>query len=682
VALAVLVTLVVWQASFSFGALAPGNTAQTFVYWVVSTLVFLLTLTIGFMLTRTAVKLYIERRSNREGSRLRSKMLLGALALSFLPVSFLVAWSYALLNRNLDKWFSRPTMGVVQELTHARDALSREVKQKAQLQANYLAALPETQEYLNTGARPANFLARFCADSSIAEANLELPDGTSLEICPQTAGTGDLLDARATVAGSGRRTATLALKARVPIDLARSQRMVSEYLSEYDNLALNRKSARRIYLMLLGLLTLFTLFVATWITLMLARQISVPIAALLEAAGQVRRGNLGHRVIVSAMDELASLVRSFNEMTESLEANRLELENRRRFTEAILESIPTGVISLSSESRIVRINAALTNILPREAVLRAERLEDLFAREELAAIRHLMKRARRARLASTQMELKTEDKTLQLSITVAALEARATSGFVIVLEDTSELLRAQKAAAWQEVARRVAHEIKNPLTPIALSAERILRQLDRASSLAEASPVMRECANTIVQEVESLKALVNTFSQFARFPAAHPAPCDLNEVVEYGLAVFAGSLEGIELTKHLAPNLPPVSLDREQFKRVIVNLVDNAAEAMQDSLVRRLFISTAAASTETVELVIADTGRGISIDEKETLFLPYFSTKGRGTGLGLAIVSHIIAEHGAQIRAEDNVPVGARFTVEIPALVAAEPQQKATEVQA
>ena len=378
---------------------------------------------------------------------------------------------------------------------------------------------------------------------------------------------------------------------------------------------------------------------------------------------------------VRAVDELASLVRSFNAMTEALETNRLELESRRRFTETILESIPTGVISLAPDGRILKVNAALSNILRRETLAHAEKLEDLFTREDTAEIKHLMKRARRTGLASTQLEVRTERRRLQLAVTVSALETTLTSGFVIVIEDTSELLRAQKAAAWHEVARRIAHEIKNPLTPIALSAERILRQLDRAATLPEASPIFRECANTIVREVESLKTLVDEFAQFARFPAAQPVPADLNEVVESGLAVFSGRLDGIQVTKELAPDLPAVGLDREQFKRVVVNLVDNAAEAMQDSLVKRLFVSTSATAAETVELVVADTGCGISAEEKEKLFLPYFSTKGRGTGLGLAIVSHIVAEHGAHIRAEDNFPAGARFVVEIPALVPAEPAE-------
>jgi nitrogen fixation/metabolism regulation signal transduction histidine kinase len=215
----------------------------------------------------------------------------------------------------------------------------------------------------------------------------------------------------------------------------------------------------------------------------------------------------------------------------------------------------------------------------------------------------------------------------------------------------------------------VAHEIKNPLTPIALSAERISRQIARERVSPEMESIIRECTEMIAAEVQSVKTLVDEFSQVSRFPAAQPTRCELNEVVEAAIAVFAGRLEGIEIQTEFAPALPPICVDREQFKRVIVNLVDNAAEAMQDSLVKKLYIATHLGVADTVELVVADTGCGVTAEEKEKLFLPYFSTKGRGTGLGLAIVNHILADHDAQIRVEDNAPMGARFTIEIPAMV-------------
>ena len=469
-----------------------------------------------------------------------------------------------------------------------------------------------------------------------------------------------------------RRLGFVTVTAEVPGDVAEKKAIIGTWARQSRENHDNARSVRRVSVMLMTLITLFVLFVATWIALFLSKQISIPITALAEAASQVRAGNLSHRVNVRAADELGSLVRGFNQMTQELEANSRELDRRRRFIEAILESIPTGVISINADGVIRLVNRALHQIFPGTQVEQAVRLEDLFSREDTAEIKYLMKRARRTGLASRQLEMRNERQTLHLAVTVSALEEKLTSGFVIVLEDTSELLRAQKAAAWHEVARRVAHEIKNPLTPMALSAERLSRQLERLQIPPENSRILNECASTISRSVESVKTLVDEFSQFARFPAAQPVRSDLNEVVEAALAVFHGRLDGIDMRVQLAGDLPPVNIDRDQFQRVVVNLVDNAAEAMQDALVKRLLITTQAGAAETVELLIADTGCGISADEKEKLFLPYFSTKGRGTGLGLAIVNHILSDHGAQIRVEDNQPTGARFTIEIPALLDAD----------
>jgi PAS domain S-box-containing protein len=352
-------------------------------------------------------------------------------------------------------------------------------------------------------------------------------------------------------------------------------------------------------------------------------------------------------------------------MTQDLESNGRELERRRRFTEAILENIPTGVISLASDGRILRTNRAVRAIFPRRAEDPAATLEHFFSREDAAEVRYLMKRARRTGLASRQFEITRENQTVPLSVLVSALEESRSSGFVMVIEDTSDLLRAQRAAAWGEVARRIAHEIKNPLTPISLCADRLARQLDRVSAPEEVKRILRDCAATISQEVESVRTLVDEFSQYSRFPVANPVLADLNDVVRNALAVFEGRLDGIEVYQGLAA-LPPVHLDPEHFKRVIVNLVDNAAEAMQDSALKRLYVSTQTAG-DSVELVVSDTGCGVSKDDREKLFLPYFSTKGRGTGLGLAIVAQIVADHKASIRVEDNVPAGARFVIEIPA---------------
>jgi PAS domain S-box-containing protein len=463
----------------------------------------------------------------------------------------------------------------------------------------------------------------------------------------------------------------LELSVEPQVDLIAKQLLIDQFMRDYSRVSAGKREIRNFYLLFILLIALFILYVATWMALLLSRQISGPILALLEGASQVRKGNLAHRVTTLAADEMASLVRAFNDMTQGLEENGRELESRRQFTEAILESIPTGVISLASDGKIQRVNRAMRVLFSEEEMERATSVSDLLTADHTAEVRYLMKRARRMGVASSQIDVDRQGHVLHLAVTVSALPGLEVSapGYVVVVEDTSELLRAQKAAAWHEVARRIAHELKNPLTPIALSAERIARQLDRGPVTPEAERVLRQCSAIIAREVESVKALADEFSQFSRFPTAQPVTIGLNGIVRNALDVFAGRLEGISLSVDLAQELPLVHVDPEQLKRVVVNLVDNAAEAMRDSMVKRLLVvtrATPADSPDTVELLVADTGRGVSAEDKEKLFLPYFSTKERGTGLGLAIVSHIVSEHGGRIRVEDNRPTGARFYVEIP----------------
>ena len=680
VLLAICVVVVAWEGSFRSRFIGPTNPGQTFIFWAISILTFVLMLTLGWILFRTLVKLYMERQSNREGSRIRTKLVLGALTLTSMPVFCLVLWSYWVLSYNMRAWFTAPAKNQVDTFGQMAEMFQKEVRDETNAQAALLAAQPETIRLLRDGVTTPAFLQKFCAQWELKSAAIYgLNGGAPLDFW------GDAkldpkqdVKAEFNVLHENQATGSVLLTSSIPPRVRVKQKDIEEQVDYWRKLESRSKDVKFSYIMMEALITLFVLYVATWIALFLAKQISVPITAILEGATQVRQGNLKHRVKVRAVDELGLLVRGFNQMTEELESSAAELDRGRRFTEAILQSIPTGVLSIGADGSIQLVNQALLKIFPPGQVAKATRLEDLFSRDDTAEVKYLMKRARRTGIAARQMDLSIEHRTLNLSVTVAALEEKLTSGFVIVLEDTSELLRAQKAAAWHEVARRVAHEIKNPLTPIALSAERIDRLMDRLETdrpetdrlelPQPAARIIRECADTISKSVDSVKTLVDEFSQFARFPAAQPVRSDLNEVVRDALAVFKDRLDGIAIQTSFAPGLPAVNLDREQFQRVVVNLVDNAAEAMQESLVKTLYVATQPGAAESVELVVADSGAGVSREDKEKLFLPYFSTKNRGTGLGLAIVSHIVAEHGGHIRVEDNKPTGARFTVEIPVL--------------
>lgn len=684
-ALSILIYLVVLQGSFTVGDYGPSTPEQTYVFWGLSTLTFLLTVLLGFMLFRDAVKLYFARRAGVEGSRIRTKMLVGALSLTFLPMIFLVLWSVSVLNRNLDKWFSRPAETMKMNIQQVSAVLDREAQARLDATARWVADSKELRTFLDDGHVPSEFFASVCEKSDVDRVFVHRTDGGQISVCQAPP---DAKDGAPEHGHAIRSTVPidevgeLVVEARLPADLTQRKKEMDQQVSDYDRLASGRKETRRFYLQLLVLITVFITFIAVWVALFLARQISSPVTALLEAAHAVRGGNLSHRVKVEATDELASLVRAFNEMTEDLQANQEELERRRRFIEAVLQSIPTGVFSITHDGTVQLVNGALQRIFPEGQIQPGRKLTEVMPIDRQVELTRLLKRARRTGTADRQVEIRTEEGTRHLSVTAAALEATVTSGFVLVVEDTTELMRAQRAAAWHEVARRIAHELKNPLTPIALSSERILRQLDKTDAPPEVRRIVSECCATIGREVESVKTLVDEFARFARFPAARPGPADLNAVVEEGLAVFEGRLGSITMHLSLAAGLPTVALDRDQFKRVIVNLVDNAAEAMADSPLRHLFIETHAALPELVELTIADTGCGITTDDKEKLFLPYFSTKQRGTGLGLAIVSHIVAEHHARIRVEDNHPVGARFIIEIPAIASAEFDARPVEVRA
>jgi two-component system nitrogen regulation sensor histidine kinase NtrY len=662
----VFLALFIWQGSFHI-SYSPSGPGETIVLWAVSTLIFLLTVTLGFMLFRAGVKHYIDRQRNKEGSRIRSKLLFGALILALAPALFFVLFSGWVLNRHLESWFIRPPKNIEAVFQQMDASYRREAQARISADANWISLLPEIEEAARQGHVETQFFRAICKEHRIHELIFKPESGVPIllyQVFEKPKGT--LLNATVDVSRAGEKLGTITVYAAASDGLppSESQGSAKSTIESFINAQSGRlRFYQDTYFRLICLITVFVLFFASWCAQVVSRQISVPISALLGAAQEVRRGNLSYRVRVNAIDELATLVRAFNEMTNELEGNAKELEARRRFIEAILESIPTGVISVSADERIELVNRALSGIFPYSIVTSAKRLQDVFQNEDLAEIRYMLKRARRTGAAACQIDLGRPSGVMHLAVIAASLEEQR--GFVIVLEDTSDLLRAQKAIAWQEVARRIAHEIKNPLTPISLSADRISRQLLKVSLPSEVRIILEECTQTIQQEVQTVKSLVDEFAQFSRFPSAQPAPADLNEIVESAMAVFNGRLEGFEADVKLGRGLPQVMADREQMKRVIVNLIDNAAEAMTDSPLRKLLVRTAWTSPETVELSVTDTGPGVSAADKERLFLPYFSTKERGTGLGLAIVSRIVSEHHGRVRVEDNQPTGASFIVEL-----------------
>jgi two-component system nitrogen regulation sensor histidine kinase NtrY len=718
-----LLAILVSQTAFDLTFLRPGNNQQIIVFAALSALIFLLFVALTFVLLRNLLKLFAERRLGVLGSKFRTRMVAGALLLSFVPVMVMYWFAYGLMNRSIDKWFSTPVEEVRAD-THAMASLLDEyAAQNARAEASAIAASADTQRgFSGHGFSPVESQFQnheitlqggfaIAVQDGNAEASFNAPAPWPLlksrlplaeAAADQSAHfTWDQTEYSLGSAPVGR-DGLILVAIPLPREFSQTVRQVESSQQRYFELAHERRLVRRTYMGLLLLLTMMVLFVTTWLALFLSKLVTRPLAALAEATQEISRGRLEYRIDVSAADEMGDLVRSFNRMAEELETSRrqieasgrdasaanAELDQRRRQMETILESIPTGVLSLDAARCVTHANQALLRMFHPEGyadgqhMLRGARLADIFLPEVLQDLEPLLRRADRMGMTTSQMEMALHRTSLNVAVTVATLHHQdERSGYVIVFEDLSDLLKAQKQAAWREVARRVAHEIKNPLTPIALSAERIQRHLERATPPDKASlDIVRSCAETIAGAVETVRRLVDEFATLARFPASNPRPTDINEVIESALSMFNGRLDGIGLHKSFAPDLPKVMADAEAIKRAVANLVDNAAEAMQDSLVREIQIATSlVASRDAVEITVADTGHGVTRELKEKLFLPYFSTRKRGTGLGLAIVSRVIEEHHGSIRVEENQPVGARFIVELP--VVPEPALAAATVQ-
>ncbi len=710
-----LLAIMVAQASFNLKFISPDNNQERLFFFGLTSLIFLAFVALSVVLGRNLLKLYAERRAGVAGSKFRTRLVVVSLLLSFLPVLAMFWFSYGLMNRSIDKWFSQPVEEVRAD-TAAMSALlydyvgenakseaqaiaQTDEFQRAMASRNSVAATEELREHIPS--LQGGFALALANGNAAASVNAPAPwadmeNGFPLQEAlhgahPQF----QWSQTDYMVAAVPIQDGAVIVAMRLPPKFAQTAKQIQDSQRRYIELAGKRRLFRRTYIGYLLLLTVVVLFVSTWLALMLSKLVNRPVAALAAGTEAISKGQLDYRVDIRATDELAELVQSFNSMAEQLESNRRQieassrdvgdaneaLERRRRYIETVLESLPTGVISIDAERRVTLANAAFSRMffLERSEYISPASLVNMPLREVLPAdvladLEPLLRRADRMGMTAANMELDLPRAKLNVAVTVSALSHAAEGlGYVVVFEDLSDLLRAQKQAAWREVARRVAHEIKNPLTPLALSAERIQRHLTRGGAPDAASlEVIRTCADSIGHAVETVRTLVDEFSALARFPASRPQPASLNSLVEAALLMFDGRLEGIRVRTELARDLPAVMADPEAIKRAVANLVDNAAEAMRDAILKEITISTSlVASRDALELTVSDTGQGISREVKERLFLPYFSTKARGTGLGLAIVSRIVEDHRGSIRVEENKPVGSRFVIELPIAIEA-----------
>jgi len=714
----------IWHYTFNLNFLNPETSGETLIFTGLTGLVFLLLLLLLMLLLRNILKIYTGQGSSGLGARLRSRMVLGAVLIALMPAVFMFMFSFQLMNRSLDRWFSPNT-------TQLREDSNKVVMELAQYVTSN--ARGETESIVASGAMersPAmlqqvlvshritldgGFVIVYGKDLRVMTSFQAPPESSPATLVPwlEEGERGTAISIRGPLSAS---LLTLAQRKDQPViriadqeyalgiaaapsgkvvvtalpmpqGLSQTTARIRAGTDTYWKLFRTRNNIRTTFFLILLLITVFVFFSSVWLALFLSRQITNPVEALAVAMSEIATGKYDHRVLLPATGEMDELVRAFNHMAADLDTSRklaetstaqlnaanLAIEERRRELETIVETIPSGVVTLDGTGTVLQSNRAFAALLGRrvDVSLGGEKIESLFPAECAEDLAGVIRRGHRMGAAFTEIEIHDRGRILHLAITSARFDmTKGRPGTVLVVEDTTELLRAQRQLAWKEVAQRVAHEIKNPLTPIALSAERISRHLDRTQP--DSPAVIRKCSEVILGCVSTLRMLVDQFSALAEFPAPQPRACDVNQVAEEALALFAGRLEGITVECKLEPGLPPVLADSEAIRRALANLIDNAAEAMQGSLLRVLGVqSSLSEDGGSVEIAVSDTGHGLTDEIRERLFLPFHSTKQRGTGLGLSIAAKIVQEHGGSLRAEANSPKGARFLMRLPLMEAA-----------
>lgn len=682
----------------------------------------ILLLLLVLLILRNVVKLIFERKKKVLGAKLKNKLVVAFIALSLVPTILLFFIATQFITSSIESWFSVQVEKSLQEslvvaqvyyqdqasnALHYARSISQMVTQQRLLEKGnqeLLAGLLKSKraEY-NLGAvemispqMASQLLFRGPTLSSVSFPALEtkvvqeaLRGKEATKI--QSVGQGDLIRGLVPIFSPQNPREVMGILATVyfvPRSLVSRVSEISTAFDEYKQLRMVKHPIRSSYLATLSLVTLLIIFAAIWFGLFLAKGITDPIQKLAEGTQRIIKGNLDFQIGKTSEDEFGMLVDSFNQMTKDLKTSKsqvekahadlsksnIALEQRRRYMEVVLRDVGTGVISLDAMGRIRTINRSAEKILgiQTEKVL-SKTYTDVLQGEYLQVADELVRAVNRAdnHSITRQIKLKVRNDALTLLVKVAILrdEEDRYLGMVVVLDDLTQLQKAQRAEAWREVARRIAHEIKNPLTPIQLCAQRLRKRY--LNQFAQDGAIFDECTKTIVTQVEELKNLVNEFSSFARMPAANPSPNNLNEIIREAMVLYEEGHKQIRFHFHPDEKIPIFSLDKEQIKRVMVNLLDNAVAAV-DAVAGSNKDGQITVETQfdpfmnLARVEVADNGCGVSPEDKPLLFEPYFSTKPAGTGLGLAIVNTIIADHHGYIRVKDNAPRGSRFIIEIP----------------
>jgi len=647
------------------------------------------------------------------GSHLRTRLVLAFLAVSIFPAVLIFLVALGFMTSSIENWFNVQVESSLSGSLEIAQSYYRRASDDALYHAHQVAeyvrdrqlisgAAPEELEQIIAAKRreynvgmvqvfDAERVLRAAAHSDKVPAEATLGSGSALltgalaglsETRISSLGAGDIIRGAVPVFGAHGVVGAVVVDYFVPESVAARSADIARSYQEYRQLKILKQPITSNYIVTLVLVTVLVIFCATWMGFYLAKGITVPIQKLAEGTREVAHGNWQYRIhLADAMQvmpdgEFATLVGSFNQMTADLETINIELEKRRRYIETILAHMTAGVVSFDEAGTVTTVNEAAERLLgiDRDAAF-GRQLSDVFARTDLAPARELVAEVRAGVTRGNQplrvvrqMKIVVGGRavTLVLTATVLRDDAGQQLGAFLFCEDVTEIVKVQRMEAWREVARRIAHEIKNPLTPIQLSAQRLHKRY--ASRLADDGALFEECTRTIIRQVEELKTLVNEFATFARMPTGQHTPEDLNALAEEAMVLFREGHREIRFSFDPDPSLPLLPLDREGIKRALINMLDNAVAACgENGGDARIDVRTRYHRAHgIVALEVADTGCGVSPEVQPRLFEPYFSTKAGGTGLGLAIVSTIVADHQGFVRVKANEPKGSRFVVELP----------------
>jgi len=621
-------------------------------------------LVLMFFVSKSLLKIYFERRHRVLGYKFKTKLVAILVLLTLIPSAFLFVVSSGIVTNYLDRWFEPQ---IKKPLSLSIEIAKSAYEQQRRQVLSYGEAVASGKPL------PGNYRIRHLTKvpddaSETIKAGFEGKAGVEVI----TGEKGDVI--RAVVPGyQGKKTGVTVVESLLSREISRNAEEIREAYQNYMTLESWKTPIKTNYLFILSFFTLMTVFVALWVGLRISRGITDSIQVLAQATGEVAKGNLDTTIRIDREDEIGLLINSFNDMVRELKDNKeslqhawVESDRRRLIIENILENINSGVISLDAAGNILTINTAacrILEVLPEELIDRNYSvLLSMLKSEEL---RETVKNIRVKEFKGLEKEMRVSvgDRRVLLRIFITTLgDPENFLGTLVVFDDLTDIVRAQRALAWQEVARRIAHEIKNPLTPIKLSTDHMIKKWQNGDE--DFGQVFERSTRTIAREVESLKRLVNEFSRFGKMPEITKAPVLISSIMESVVNLYS-DYKDLEITIERPENEHPVELDAEQFKRVIINVVDNAIQAMHNKGKIDIVITHDVSSNRAC-VDISDNGPGIREEDKEKLFLPYFSTKKDGTGLGLAIASRVITEHRGYMRIRNNKPTGTIFTIELP----------------